>query len=148
MPPVPPPSSQSTTLIGKKRSAPDDNDDSAPAQVFTADGAPFYPERDRSDLTPRVRKQTRIGAGFTPVRNIMARTLASPVRTAEAGMPADVTNSPTRASTAHLDPRGASKKGWLGKMKGGSSAASQSHSREAGGYGMSQSSVFERPRGL
>lgn len=144
--PLPPP--PSTTLIGKKRSAPDDNYDSARAQGFTADGAPFNPDRDRSDLTPRVRKQTRIGAGFTPVRNIMARTMGSPqVRDTELAMPADVTNSPGRASSSRLDSKAVVKKGWLGKMRGGSSTAAQNHSRQAGGHGTSRANVFERPRG-
>lgn len=145
--PLPPP--PSTTLIGKKRSAPDDNYDSARAQGFTADGAPFNPDRDRSDLTPRVRKQTRVGAGFTPVRNIMARTMGSPqVRDTEVAMPADVTNSPGRASSSRSDSKAVAKKGWLGKMRGGSATASQNHSRQAGSHSASRANVFERPRGV
>lgn len=111
-----PMASQPVTSAGKKRRAPDDFEDceGIPPQGFTADSAPS----NESEKTPRLRRAFFAArTGFTPSRGVFSHASeapSSPTRRATTGAPpiiADVTNSPK------------SKKGWLGKMRGGTSHA-------------------------
>ncbi|KAI0778792.1 hypothetical protein BD413DRAFT_117998 [Trametes elegans] len=134
-----PESTSSSSVVGVKRRAPDDFDDcgSLPSQPFTADCAPG-PDIPAQPTTPRLRKALQtVRSGFTPVRHHTSRAgSTSPSRRATTGSGAapvphtisDVTNSP-RASSNPEGTKGAARKGWLGKIKSGSSQSRPLSSR-------------------
>lgn len=120
----------SATTIGKKRPAPEDFEhcESVPPQGFTVDSLPSHgPETE----APRVRRVlSNLQSGFTPVRH-NARPivpLPSPKRltvnpTRSLPLIADVTNSPradSHMTTGHTAK--SSKRSWLGKIRGASTA--------------------------
>lgn len=127
--------SSSSSSVGQKRRAPDDFDDcdSVPPQGFTVDSVP-----SAGPVTPRARRALHpVKTGFTPVRShpIHASSVQlSPSRRATTGAPlssaplppaiADVTNSPRSKSEATKT----AKRGWLGKIRNGTTAAVTSRS--------------------
>lgn len=124
-PPVPlgdpfPMSTSTSSSIGIKRRAPDDFEDcdSVPPQPFTADSVPHGDGIN----TPRMRRALQsVRTGFTPTRHVRpAPSRGSPPRRSTTGPSAiaDVTNSPRSKAGA--------KRGWLGKIKGGSGRATSS----------------------
>ncbi|THH21203.1 hypothetical protein EW146_g292 [Bondarzewia mesenterica] len=134
---------QTTSSIGKKRPAPEDPDEYASVQGFTAEGA-LDPTRGIDSSPPRMRKNLR--TGFTPVRNTAARTMASfargsPARMTDPAAISDVTNSPRSASRGELK----AKRGWLGRIRGGSASAASS--TQARILSSSRANIFERTSG-
>ncbi|TFY82007.1 hypothetical protein EWM64_g2008 [Hericium alpestre] len=134
------PDPQSSTFSkGKKRPAPDDSDFPTPVQGFTPDGA-YDPTRNTDATTPRMRKSLR--TAFTPTRHTAARPTPTHLPTSPARVPVpaiiyDVTNSPRSASAGEQK---AAKRGWLGKIRGGSSQQPRSTTAP----GSSRPSVFEK----
>lgn len=117
--------SSSSSSVGKKRARPEEFDAvNIPVQALYADE-----RQDRENTTPRLRRalhSVQVHTGFTPVRHANARTthgVPSPGRRAtmaEAGI-SDVTNSPRLVGCQSAK---AEKRSWLGKIRGGSSQAS------------------------
>ncbi|THH31942.1 hypothetical protein EUX98_g2243 [Antrodiella citrinella] len=149
-PPPPPPqiiTTSASSSLNKKRRAPDDFEDceSLLPQGFTVDSLPSPDMENMQSTTPRVRRALQaVRSGFTPVRAHSAQqptptVLTSPARRATTGasLIADVTNSPRGASMGAEAK--ASKRGWLGKIRGGPANAPRSVS--------SRPAVFDRQTG-
>ncbi|KAH7930915.1 hypothetical protein BV22DRAFT_1053449 [Leucogyrophana mollusca] len=124
-----------STSAGKKRRAPDDDE---------RDGVPpeghYHVTDSVADhaTTPRLRKAMHANQiGFTPVRNLSARTilgLPSPGRRITTALPgpqviSDVTNSPRSTSSQANTHTSTSKRSWLGKIRGGVPQAAHTTTR-------------------
>jgi hypothetical protein len=111
------------TLIGKKRAAPDDFEavENMPAHAFSADG------KDAENRTPRVRRVlSSLQSSFTPNRNSNRPTPQPSPKRRELPLGtahmSDMTNSPFTLPPVPMSTAKASKRSWLGKIRGASQA--------------------------
>jgi hypothetical protein len=117
--------STSMSSVGKKRARPEEFDAvSIPVQATIL-------EQERENATPRLRRalhNVQAHTGFTPARQTKVRTslgAPSPGRRATTGI-VDMTNSPRSMASQTTK---ASKRSWLGKIRGVSSNSQTSSSR-------------------